>query len=316
MSSEPSNEKGSETARVPRVSVICIFFQAEEHLCEAIDSVLAQTFDDFELLLVDDGSTDGSTAIAKDYERRNTDRIRYLEHPRHANRGMSATRNLGLSRAIGQYVAFIDADDRWRATKLEEQVALLDALPDVDAVCGAVNYWASHDGGTDEIIPTGHAFNRAVRPPEALLNLYPLGRADPPCPSDLLIRREMIDAIGGFEESFTGPMQLYEDQAFLTKFYLEGTIYFDERVWLDYRLHNYSCTSWVHSQGLRPEVRRRYLDWFENYLAGTPHRFNLRIRLALIRALRPFRHPHLSAFGRRLKSLFRQLRPARAAERA
>lgn len=301
---------------VRRVSVICSFFQAERYILETIDSVLAQDFDDFELLLVDDGSTDGSTRVAKDYHARHPGKIRYLEHPHHANRGTCATRNLGLSHARGEFVAFIDADDRWRPPKLKEQVALLDRMPEVDAVCGAVNFWASHDGGTDEIIATGHVLEQPVPPPHALLKVYPLGRADPPCPSDLLMRRAIVEAIGGFEESFIGALQLYEDQAFLAKFFLEGTIYFADRVWLDYRLHDQSCTSWVHREGLGAEVRGHCLEWFEVYLAATRHRFDPRIRLALMRALRPYRHPHLSTIGRRVKSFLRQLRPSRTCERA
>ena len=82
---------------VRRVSVICIFYNAERFFREAIDSVLEQEFDDFEFLLVDDGSTDGSTAIALEYVAQHPDRVRYLEHEGHANRGMSATRNLGLA---------------------------------------------------------------------------------------------------------------------------------------------------------------------------------------------------------------------------
>jgi glycosyltransferase involved in cell wall biosynthesis len=296
--------------------VICIFYQAERYLREAVDSVLAQDFRDFELLLVDDGSTDGGTSIAKGYQSANPDRVRYVEHPDHVNHGMSATRNLGLQHAVGELIAFIDADDRWRPSKLTDQVALIDRMPEVDAVCGAVKYWLSHSGGEDEVIVTGHVLDRPIRPIDALLNLYPLGRGDPPCPSDLLMRRTIVDAVGGFEASFTGPLQLYEDQAFLLKFYLRGTIYFSAKVWLDYRLHEQSCTSWVHREGLRPEVRRQCLEWFEVYLRTTPYRSNLRIRLALFRALRPYRFPRATRFGRAVKSIARPLLRKKAALQA
>lgn len=92
--------------------MICIFYQAERFFSEAVDSVLAQDFPDFELLLCDDGSTDGGTTLARDYAARRPERVRYLEHPGHANRGMSATRNLGLAHARGELIALIDADDR------------------------------------------------------------------------------------------------------------------------------------------------------------------------------------------------------------
>jgi len=290
----------------PRVSVICSFLNAGSFLGETIASVLAQEFEDFELLLVDDGSTDDSTNIARNHVSRDPERVRYFEHPQHANRGTTVSRNLGLSHSRGELVAFIDADDRWRPSKLNEQVNILDGLHEVDAVCGAVNFWASHAGGTDNVIVTGHALNRPIRPPEALLKVYPLGKADPPCPSDLLMRRSSVEAIGGFVESFIGPLQLYEDQAFLAKFFLERTIYFSDRVWLDYRVHDQSCTSRVNRDGLGPEMRRQCLEWFDAYVAKTRYRFDPRIRLALVRALRPYRHPHISRVGRTVRNLLRE----------
>jgi peptidoglycan/xylan/chitin deacetylase (PgdA/CDA1 family)/glycosyltransferase involved in cell wall biosynthesis len=275
----------------PRVSVITIFYNAEKHFREAIDSVLAQDFEDFELLLIDDGSTDSSTAIALEYAERDA-RVRYFEHPGHANRGMSATRNLGLSHARGEFVAFIDADDRWRSSKLKEQVALLDAMPEANAVGGAVNYWASHAGGKDRIVPTGHVRGRAISPPEATLALYPLGKADAPSMSELMFRRASIRGVCGFEERFTGA---YEDQAFLAKFYLSSTLYLAEAVCSDYRIHADSCMARAHRERTYNGARRSFLAWFESYLDGTPHRENAAIRRALRQALRRYGRPRLRA---------------------
>ena len=95
----------------PLVTTIIIFLDAERYFEEAIASVFAQTYPHWELLLVDDGSTDGSTAIARHYAMQYQTRVRYLEHPGHQNRGMSATRNLGVKHARGRYIAFVDADD-------------------------------------------------------------------------------------------------------------------------------------------------------------------------------------------------------------
>ena len=277
----------------PRVSVITIFFNAAEFLGEAIESVLAQDYRDFELLLVDDGSADGSAAIAQDYAKREADRIRLLRHSGHVNRGMSASRNLGMREARGELIAFIDADDRWRSNKLSDQVAIFDEHPRVDACCGAVNYWRSWAGGTDEVIPTGHVQNRPVEPPEAILAVYPLGKAAAPCPSDLIVRRATALALGGFEESFTGALQMYEDQAFLAKLYLEAVVYFDKRCWLDYRRHDASCVAAVTRDGRYDEVRKHFLEWLSDYLAQRPHLQRGEVMNALDRALFPYRHPRV-----------------------
>jgi glycosyltransferase involved in cell wall biosynthesis len=123
--------------------VITIFLDGEAFLAEAIESVIAQSFKDWELLLVDDGSGRAAATIAKAYAARYPGKIRYLEHPGHINRGMSATRNLGIKHARGEFIAFIDADDFWLPSKLADQVALLDAHPDVGMVCGSAIYWNS-----------------------------------------------------------------------------------------------------------------------------------------------------------------------------
>ena len=94
----------------PTVSAIIPFLNAGAFLEEAIESVFAQTYRDWELLLVDDGSTDASTALARRYAERYGPRARYLEHDGHANRGVCASRNLGIKRSHGKYLAFLDGD--------------------------------------------------------------------------------------------------------------------------------------------------------------------------------------------------------------
>ncbi|MEA3057960.1 MAG: hypothetical protein QOF34_775, partial [Sphingomonadales bacterium] len=278
---------------------------AADFLGEAVESVLAQDYRDFELLLVDDGSIDSGSAIARAFTDREPDRVRYLRHPAGENRGMSASRNLGMAEARGELIAFIDADDCWRPRKLAEQTQIFDRFPEVDACCGAVNYWRRWAGGEDELVPTGHVRNRPIEPPEAILALYPLGKAAAPCPSDLMVRRAAAVALGGFEESFTGALQMYEDQAFLAKLYLERAVYFDERCWLNYRRHDASCVSTVSRAGRYDEVRHHFLEWLAKYLAQKPHLQGPAVMTALNRALLPYRHPHL---GRPLRAAGKLLR--------
>src|SRR4051812_5156182 len=113
---------------MPLVSVVLIFLNEERFLEEAVQSVREQTLTDWELILVDDGSTDRSTAIARDLAAQD-ERIRYVEHPRHANRGMAASRNVGVGNGSAPYVAFIDGDDVWAPFKLYEQVEILERMP-------------------------------------------------------------------------------------------------------------------------------------------------------------------------------------------
>lgn len=95
----------------PPVTIITIFFNEEKFLQQAVESVFSQTYDNWELVLVDDGSTDASTQIALGYSQQFPDKIRYFDHDNHQNRGMSASRNLGIRNARGEYITFLDADD-------------------------------------------------------------------------------------------------------------------------------------------------------------------------------------------------------------
>jgi glycosyltransferase involved in cell wall biosynthesis len=285
----------------PTISVICPVYNGERYLEETLDSVLAQDFEAFELLVVNDGSTDSTDRIIRQFTEAHPDRIRVLAHPGNRNRGLCASRNLGLRHARGSFYAFIDADDRWRPEKLREQLAVFAANPEVDLVAGTANYWQSWRGGVDRLVRSGHVQNRVIRPPEATLNIYPLKKASSPSPSDWLVRATLVRDIGGFEEVFVGDLALYEDQAFLSKVYLDGNVYFDDRVWIDYRLHEDSLMHQALARGRRDESRKFFFNWFASYLRTRRPRHRFRIQFALQRALFHYRPSWSARSLRRVK---------------
>jgi glycosyltransferase involved in cell wall biosynthesis len=265
----------------PLVSVITIFLDEEKFLEEAVESVLAQSYDNWELLLVDDGSTDDSTDIALRYVKRYPKKARYLEHPGHENRSMSASRNLGIANARGEYIAFLDADDVWLPRKMQEQVAILDAHPEAGMVYGLSQYWHSWTGNPEDtqrdFVPElGVQANKLYDPPMLLTLLHPLGTASAPQPSDILLRRETVERVGGFEETFRGMYQLYEDQAFLTKVYLQDPVFVANGHWDRYRLHPDSCSAVV-EEGSVPFCATVFLE----LAGGTSNRAKGRGRRSL-----------------------------------
>jgi glycosyltransferase involved in cell wall biosynthesis len=229
------------TAARPLVSIVTIFLDAKEFFTQAIESVLTQTYPHWELLLVDDGSTDGSSEIARGYAAARPEQIRYVQHPGHGSRGMSASRNAGVRHARGTLVAFLDADDIWVPDKLAIQVGLLDAHPAADMVAGRTRIWYSWAGGGDDAAKdTIRHVSEPVDvlcPPPELLRRYLTDRALTPATCGVLIRRDAIDRVGGFEERFTG---LYEDQAFFLKTYLSLPIYLTSTCTDWYRQHPHS----------------------------------------------------------------------------
>ncbi|MCF2595524.1 glycosyltransferase family 2 protein [Pseudoflavonifractor phocaeensis] len=120
---------------MPLVSVVMPAYNAEKYVEAAIRSVLAQTFPEFELLVVDDCSRDRTAEIIQRLARQDS-RVVFLQNPK--NSGVAATRNYAISQAKGEWVAFLDSDDLWRADKLEKQLALLRGHPD-----GVLAYTAS-----------------------------------------------------------------------------------------------------------------------------------------------------------------------------
>ncbi|MFL6602496.1 MAG: glycosyltransferase family 2 protein [Steroidobacteraceae bacterium] len=132
-------------AEPPLISVVTPFLNGRRFMEDAIESVLAQTLTSFELLLIDDGSIDGSSSLARDYATRFPQQIRYFEHPGHTNRGKSVSRNLGIANARGLYLTFLDADDVFLPRKLESQAQLLARYPQAVMVYGTTEYWVSWD---------------------------------------------------------------------------------------------------------------------------------------------------------------------------
>lgn len=171
---------------MPKVSVIVPAYNAVAYLPQTIDSVLQQTFTDYEVLIVDDGSSDGTADWAAQVS---DPRVKLILQP---NQGAGAARNTGIRNAQGDYVAFLDADDLWEPTKLAKQVGRLDQQPEV----GLVHTWitfANPDGSlSDRTMQTsseGHIWNQVV--------VYnPLK-----CGSTAMVRRRCFEELGYFDQS-------------------------------------------------------------------------------------------------------------------
>ena len=161
----------------PLISSIVPVFNGERYLKEALDSIRAQTYRPLEIIVADDGSTDGTAAIVAGYG----EEVRYLFQP---NAGPAAARNLGLSAARGEFVAFLDHDDLWHPEKLARQMARFQARPDLDvSVTHVQNFW----------IP--ELSDEAAR--------YKDHRRSQAVPgyttTTLLARRTLFDSVGGFD---------------------------------------------------------------------------------------------------------------------
>jgi glycosyltransferase involved in cell wall biosynthesis len=255
----------------PLVSVILPFANAERFLSETIESVLAQTYSGWELILVDDGASDRSSRIAQEYAAGSNGKIRYLEHESHRNRGVTASRNLGARNSSGAFLAFLDSDDVWLPSKLDHQLALMAAYPDAGLVHGPSDYWYDWDLNrelheTNKIEPVAPG-PRLYLPPELLIGSHPLGSYGAPCPASFLLRRSAFDKVGGFVEEFNpGTFQLYEDTAFLTKLYLAVPVLVTDLCTDRYRCRADSIWHGLKGTAAEERERRFYFRWLRRYL--------------------------------------------------
>lgn len=291
-----------------RVSVVTGVLNGEKFLAEAIESVLAQTFTGWELLLVDDGSTDASATIARGYAARYPNAIRCLAHDGHRRRGQGATRNLGIENASGEFIAILDHDDVWLPQKLKQQVEILDSHPDAAMVYGATLYWHNWKGdGTsaepDRLQLPGVPVNQIYRPPR-LLKLILSDQIVPPIPTDFMFRKEIGRRLGGFEEAFIGAMSMFEDQAFLVKLYAAFPVFVSGECWDRYRIHPDQHCARILRSGTKGDTEHFFLSWALQYLTFQDV-LDEELEGIFRRRMWPHRHPLLAKvkrFGQRLGS--------------
>jgi glycosyltransferase involved in cell wall biosynthesis len=177
-------EEKSKIEKPPRVSVIIPTYNRARIIEEAVDSVLAQDYKDFELIVVNDGSTDNTSEVLAPYG----DDVHVLSQE---NKGVSAARNRGITEASGKLIAFLDSDDLWLPQKLSMQVEFFDQRPDA-LICQTEEVWVRNGIRVNpkqrHKKPSGMIFKPSLK-----LCLV--------SPSAVMIRRDLLDRAGGFDET-------------------------------------------------------------------------------------------------------------------
>jgi len=262
---------------MPHVSVVMPVYNVEQYVAQAIESVLAQRFTDFELLIIIDGATDNSLHICQQF----TDpRIRIIEQ---TNRGLAGARNTGIRHAQGEYVALLDSDDVWRPEKLAKQVEHLDYSPNI-----GVTYCAS-----EFVDEQGVSLNLFMTP-----QLHDVEAADVFCRNPIgngsvpMMRKQVFDDIGFahrlhgdeeiayFDETFrqSEDVECWMRIALQTAWQFEGI----EGAWVLYR---------VNAGGLSANLDKQYAQWqrmldkMREYAPDFLHRWEARARAYQLRYL-------------------------------
>ena len=285
----------------PLVSCVMTVFNGETFIGEAIESVLAQTYPGWELLIVDDGSTDASRAIAERYQAAHRARIKILAHADGCNAGKSVSRNLGVRASGGPIIALLDADDIWLPGKLAAQVAIFERHPEVEFTYGRVLYhyeWTHRPQDREKDGPSrlGVPPDTVIAPPRLLTKMLieDARRAECifPYPSAAAFRRVLFDRVGGFEPDF---LRLYDDAVFFSKALAVAKAYPSPMVVAKYRLHPGETLSYSYEQAIAAHegshcalesAERQFLSRTGEFLDAQGIR-DRRLRRALARAASP-----------------------------
>jgi glycosyltransferase involved in cell wall biosynthesis len=242
-----SNISMAVSTKHPEVSVVIPSYNRGAMLIEAVESVLAQSFTDIEIIVIDDGSTDPTEALIQPY----LDRITFR---RQQNAGVAAARNHGIRLARGAFICFLDSDDQWRPNKLAVQLAVARSRPEYGLIASEIQ--AFDDRGLVE--GRGKASMYKIRNGRVLDDLLFSNWIQT---STVMVRRECLEKVGGFDEDVG---QFGEDWLLWMRIAAEYPIYFVPEALVLYRMHEVSLTSH------RPELQYQSLMTILNKMSAWP----------------------------------------------
>ncbi len=201
------------------LTVVIPVFNAATTLSRAIESVLNQV-EVTELLLIEDGSTDGSLEICEAYSRKH-DWIRVLQHPEAVNLGAGPSRNLGIEKSLGEYIAFLDADDVFLPNRFRNHKSFLLQNEDIDGVYGCQGFEFSDEKLKEERaaknLPMLTTVWKDLDPEDLFVNMNPIGRRGSFHCNTLTVRKEVFDKTGRFWDKRTEDVQMWMKMAYVAK---------------------------------------------------------------------------------------------------
>ncbi len=218
---------------MPKISVIIPAYNCGRYVSETVESVLAQTYQDYELIIVDDGSTDNTKDVLAKYVDAYPNKVRYIFQQ---NAGEGGARNRGIKESMGDYVAFLDSDDIWLPIKLEKQMALVDSLIDKDVVIFGDQYHFDNNG---EVLAES-MFN-ILKPRNGLVYEHLLYE-NFITTQTVMVKKSLFDKVGYFKEG----MKYCADFDMWLRLAKDYKFYYVADVIAGYRIHSTQVSGNIH----------------------------------------------------------------------
>lgn len=256
-------------AALPFFSIIMPVYNGAAFLDEAINSVINQEFTNWELLIIDDGSTDHSAEIGLERSR-DESRIRLLFHEDRKNQGVSASRNLGMSHSTGNWISFLDADDYWKSDKLIREKKVIDQIPEVGFIYSQAQFEGTASQGKEgEIFGSGkEGYNQ--NPFIQNLSGFHVHLSNVSIARLLIVQNQLH-----FKEN----MSFAEDTLFIHETLQYTSSYYLKTVTGIYRLHeNSSCAQ----MDITPKITGRY-HVYEHLIATCKPEYRNQVSLVLVK---------------------------------
>ncbi|MFW9879369.1 MAG: glycosyltransferase family 2 protein [Candidatus Thorarchaeota archaeon] len=230
------------------ISIIIPTYNRASFLMQAIESVLVQTYQSFEILIVDDFSKDNTKTIVQNYATRFGDqKIKYIKNVK--KKGVSGARNTGVNYAKGRYVAFLDSDDRWDKDYLRLKMEMLNKFQDLDVLLSDNNFFGEVEKGymsapyTQEVFQENFWDKRSEELLVANISIIPflLERGSPFRSPSLILKKELLSIVGLFNENMT----YYEDADLILRCFCSGKVGYLKRKLCRIRRHNNNVDNMV-----------------------------------------------------------------------
>jgi glycosyltransferase involved in cell wall biosynthesis len=245
-----------------KISILMASYNYDCFIKQAIDSVLDQTYSNWELIVIDDGSKDNSVEVIKEYCKNFPDKIFLYQHENNLNKGLSQTLELGLKNATGDYIAFLESDDYWAENYLEEKIVIIKKFPEVKFIFNATKLFGDeevvkdHYKNTADNLPIEQKVDTYAFMPFAFLDMNIVGTF-----SSMLIEKNILKKC-----KFNTPYGPYLDWWICHQIALKHKIYYVNKQLTFWRLHKKSYTNEKYDRKNQAKKENYYRKFYENYI--------------------------------------------------